>query len=94
MGLCSGSSRGKVHFCPEKALSNVQINYATTHYVLKTLPQIRKELKVLVRQELNATQVMTELLPVIYWFLLLIFGESRKQERCQKTGNWARRTII
>ena len=37
---------------------------------------------------------MIECPAVIYWFLLLIFWESRKQEKCQKIGNWAHGMIL
>lgn len=53
-----------------------------------------KELKILVRQDSNAAQVMIELPDVIYCFLLLTFGESREQERCQEIGNGAHGRIL
>lgn len=56
--------------------------------------QNEKELKILVRQVSNATQVMIELPDVIYWFLFLTFGESREQKRCQKIGNWPGKDFI
>lgn len=89
-GCAGGAAWGKCIFALGKCfLAYTSIgNYATTYCVLKHHPKYKRIGNTCeTRAKCNPGDDRTP--SMIYWFLLLIFGESRQQERCQKIGKWA-----